>query len=70
MTSPEADVHSAKPGDYERSSGRVFPTGDAAHAQPPGVGQDLNTGVQDAFNRGWLGPARGTPPRRCPGTRL
>ncbi|MFF8291663.1 FAD-dependent oxidoreductase [Streptomyces sp. NPDC016309] len=33
--------------------GRVFLAGDAAHAHPPGGGQGLNIGVQDAYNLGW-----------------
>ncbi|OKJ97049.1 hypothetical protein AMK26_29920 [Streptomyces sp. CB03234] len=33
--------------------GRVLLAGDAAHAHPPGGGQGLNIGVQDAYNLGW-----------------
>ncbi|MFG2460958.1 FAD-dependent oxidoreductase [Streptomyces sp. NPDC048523] len=35
------------------SSGRVFLTGDAAHAMSPSGAQGLNTGIQDAVNLGW-----------------
>lgn len=45
-------------GDATRQSeryrvGRVLLAGDAAHIHPPTGGQELNLGVQDAFNLGW-----------------
>jgi 2-polyprenyl-6-methoxyphenol hydroxylase-like FAD-dependent oxidoreductase len=44
------------------SCGRVFLTGDAAHAMSPSGAQGLNTGIQDAVNLGWklAGVVRGT----------
>jgi hypothetical protein len=33
--------------------GRLFVTGDAAHAYSPATGQGMNTGIQDAVNLGW-----------------
>ncbi|MEU6151693.1 FAD-dependent monooxygenase [Actinosynnema sp. NPDC047251] len=33
--------------------GRVFLAGDAAHVHPPAGGQDMDTGIQDAYNLGW-----------------
>ncbi len=46
--------------------GRVFLTGDAAHAQMPIGGQALNLGLQDAVNLGWklAAAVRGRAPAR------